>query len=107
MLLFWAILKALCELIALSYLAMLVVGVFSWSKRLGNPVYKFFDLLASPATKIARLITPKAMVTDAHTRVAGCFLVMVIWMLSVFEIAQQCRVSPAESYCVKKLGERQ
>ncbi len=103
MLLFLVIIKALCELIALSYLAMLVVGVFNWKGRLGNPVYKLFDLLASPMTKIARLITP-ALVTDAHTRVVGCFVVFVVWMAAVFELGQQCRAAPEASYCVKKMS---
>jgi uncharacterized protein YggT (Ycf19 family) len=107
MLLFWAILKALCELIVLSYLAMLVVGIFNWKKRLGNPVYKFFDLVASPMTKLARLITPAA-VSEPHTRVVGAFLAAVVWMLCTFELAQSCRENPADPYCVRKLeGTRQ
>ena len=100
--LFWTILKAICELVALSYLAMLIVGAFNWEKRLNNPVYKFFDLLASPATKFARLITPAA-VTDPKTRVVGAFLVFVVWMICLFEIQQGCRENPAQSYCVQKL----
>jgi uncharacterized protein YggT (Ycf19 family) len=100
--LFWSILKALSELVALSYLAMFIVGVFNWRNRLNNPVYKFFDLLASPVTKLARLITPAA-VTDARTRVVGCFLIFIVWMIAIFEISQHCKVNPAEPYCVRKL----
>ncbi len=99
----WTILKAICELVALSYLAMFIVGVFNWEKRLGNPVYRFFDLLASPVTKFARFITPAA-VTDGKTRVVGCFVVLVVWLICLFEIGQGCKENPAQSYCVQKLG---
>jgi uncharacterized protein YggT (Ycf19 family) len=101
--LFWTILKAICELVALSYLAMLIVGVFNWEKRLGNPVYRFFDLLVSPVTKFARLITPAA-VTDGKTRVVGAFLVLIVWIICVLEINQGCKENPAQSYCLQKLG---
>jgi uncharacterized protein YggT (Ycf19 family) len=101
--LFWTILKAICELVALSYLAMLIVGIFNWQKRLGNPVYRFFDLLASPVTKFARLITPSA-VTDGKTRVVGAFLTLIVWLICVLEISQGCKENPAQSYCVQKLG---
>ena len=99
----WTILKAICELVALSYLAMFIVGVFNWEKRLGNPVYRFFDLLASPVTRFARFITPAA-VTDGKTRVVGCFVVLVVWLICLFEIGQGCKENPAQSYCVQKLG---
>jgi hypothetical protein len=106
MLLSLVIIKAVCELIALSYLAMLVVGIFNWKARLGNPVYKLFDLLASPMTKLARLVTPAA-VSAPQTRVVGFCLVFVIWMAAVFELREQCRAAPESSYCVKKLGGKQ
>jgi uncharacterized protein YggT (Ycf19 family) len=105
MLLFLVIVKAICELVALSYLAMLVVGIFNWKARLGNPVYKLFDVLCSPMTKLARLITPAA-VSDAQTRVVGFCLVFVIWMAAILELREQCRAAPEASYCVKKLGEK-
>jgi uncharacterized protein YggT (Ycf19 family) len=104
--LIWTILKALCELVALSYLAMFIVGVFNWRNRLNNPVYKFFDLLASPVTKLARWITPAA-VTDARTRVVGCFLILIVWMISIFELSQHCKANPADPYCVQKLKAKQ
>jgi hypothetical protein len=102
MLLFWQILKTVCEIAGLAYVAMFVVGIFAWSKRLGNPVYKFFDVVASPVTKLARLGTPAA-VSDAHTRVVGFFLVIVLWFVAVFEIAQICAATPTAAYCQQKL----
>jgi hypothetical protein len=100
--LFWNILKTLCEIAGLAYLAMFVVGIFSWSKRLGNPVYRFFDVVASPVTKLMRLITPAA-VSDGHTRVVGFFFVIIVWFVSLFEIAQICRAAPDTPHCVKKM----
>lgn len=106
MLLFWTIVKTLCEVAGLAYLAMFVVGIFNWGKRLGNPVYRFFDLVASPVTKFARWVTPAA-VSDAHTRVVGFFFVVILWFVSVLEIAQHCRAAPETPYCVQKLERRQ
>lgn len=83
------ILKALTEVAGVAFLGQGVLWVIAGAKRADNLVYKLFQLLTSPVTRVTRLITPR-VVLDQHIGMVAFFLVLVIWLgLLVFK-AQTC-----------------
>jgi uncharacterized protein YggT (Ycf19 family) len=74
---FLAIAYSMCALIGMVYAAQLVVGVFNWPRRHGNPVYRFLGFLTSPVTRLVRAITP-SQVADQHVPVVAVFL--LFWL---------------------------
>lgn len=86
---FIVILKALAEIAGVAFLGQGILWVIAGSKRGDNLVYKLFQTLTSPVTRVTRLITPR-VVLDQHIGMVAFFLVMVIWLgLLVFK-AQTC-----------------
>lgn len=83
------ILKALTEVAGVAFLGQGILWIIAGAKRGDNLVYKLFQLLTSPVTRVTRLITPR-VVLDRHIGMVGFFLVLVLWVgLLVFK-AQTC-----------------
>ena len=83
------ILKALTEVAGVAFLGQGILWVIAGAKRDGNLVYKLFQLLTSPVTRVTRLITPR-VVLDQHIGMVGFFLVLVVWVALLVFKAQTC-----------------
>jgi uncharacterized protein YggT (Ycf19 family) len=94
------VLKALIEIAGLALLAQFLVGLFAWGRRQENPIYRFFQLVASPVTRVVRLVTPK-FVLDQHIPLAAFFLLVFAWLAAVYGISRSCADDPQQSSCVR------
>jgi hypothetical protein len=83
------ILKALTEVAGVAFLGQGVLWVIAGAKRGENLVYKLFQTLTSPVTRVTRLITPR-IVLDQHIGMVAFFLVMVLWFGLVIFKAKTC-----------------
>ncbi len=92
------IVKAVLEIAAMALIAQLAIGAFSWNRRHQNIVYKLFEVVTSPFTRLTRLVTPK-FVLDRHVPLATFFLLFVVWMAVLFELAGSCRADPQQRAC--------
>ncbi len=92
------IVKAVLEIAGMALIAQLAVGVFAWRRRHQNAVYKLLEVITSPVTRLTRLITPK-FVLDRHIPLATFFLLFVIWLVVLFELAASCRADPQQRAC--------
>jgi hypothetical protein len=80
------ILKALTEVAGVAFLGQGVLWVVAGSKRDQNLVYKLFQTLTSPVTRVTRVITPR-VVLDQHLGLVAFFLLLVLWaVLTVVKI---------------------
>lgn len=92
------IIKAIIEIAGMALIAQFAIGVFAWGRRHQNPVYKFFEIITSPFTRLTRMVTPK-FVVDQHIPLATFFLLLVIWLVVLFELAASCRADPQQRAC--------
>jgi uncharacterized protein YggT (Ycf19 family) len=94
------ILKALIEIAGLALIGQFIVGIFAWSRRRENVIYRLFETIASPVTKLVRLITPK-VVLDQHIPVAAFFLLVFAWLAVVYGISRSCANDPQQPSCAR------
>lgn len=94
------VLKALIEIAGLALLAQFLVGVFAWGRRHENPVYRFFQLVASPVTRLVRLVTPK-IVLDEHIPLAAFLALVFAWAATIYGIARSCADDPSQASCAR------
>ena len=73
------ILKALTEIAGVAFLGQGILWVIAGAKRNENVVYKLFQTLTSPITRVTRAITPR-LIIDAHIGLVAFFLLMVLWV---------------------------
>jgi len=73
--LFLLILQTLILVAGLSLLGKGVVGIFNWNRRHENFVYQLFAVVARPAEKLVRLVTPR-VVLDQHIPLATFLLLL-------------------------------
>jgi hypothetical protein len=73
------ILKALTEIAGVAFLGQGVLWVIAGSRREQNQVYKLFQLLTSPVTRVTRMITPRVII-DAHIGLVSFFFLVVLWL---------------------------
>lgn len=92
------IIKAVLEIAGMALIAQFAVGIFAWQRRHQNAVYKLFEVVTSPFTRLTRLITPK-FVLDRHIPLATFFLLMILWLIVLFELAASCRADPQQRAC--------
>jgi hypothetical protein len=83
------ILKALLEIAGVAFLGQGVLWLVAGSKRAENVVYKLFQTLTSPVTKVTRLITPR-VVLDQHIGMVAFFLLIVLWLVVVVFKVKTC-----------------
>jgi hypothetical protein len=74
-----SVLRALVEVAGYFLLAQGLLHLISGSRRERNPIYRLFKLLTSPVIRIARAVTPKA-VLDRHVPFVAFFLLFWIWI---------------------------
>ena len=92
------VVKALIEIAGLALLAQFLVGIFAWGRRHENPVYRFFQIVASPVTRVVRLVTPK-IVLDQHIPLAAFLVLVCAWMATIYGIARSCAAEPQQASC--------
>ncbi len=99
------IIKAVLEIAGMALIAQFAIGIFAWGRRKQNPVYQLFQVITSPFTRLTRLVTPK-FVVDQHIPLATFFLLFVIWLVVLFELAASCRADPQQRACAAVQQER-
>ena len=90
--------KTLVEIAAMALLGQFLVGAFAWDRRNENPVYRLFGFVASPVTRLVRLVTPK-MVLDQHIPLAAFFVLVFAWVAILYGLARSCAVEPQQAAC--------
>jgi hypothetical protein len=83
------ILKALTEVAGVAFLGQGVLWLLAGARRDQNQIYKLFQLLTSPVTRVTRAITPR-IVLDQHVGMVSFFLLMVLWLFLVVWKANAC-----------------
>lgn len=90
--------KALLEIAALALIGQGVVYVLAGAGREQNVFYRVLKIVASPAVRITRFITPKA-VGDAQIPFLAFALVAGLWIGLTFEKVKQCADQPQHPAC--------
>jgi len=80
------ILKALVEVAGFALLGQGIVALFAGNKRDQNFVYVIFKIITSPATKFARLISPR-FIHDKHIALVAFALAFWIWIALIITLA--------------------
>lgn len=78
-----SILRALVEVAGFALLGQGLVAVLAGSSRERNVIYKLFVLIASPVTKVVRVLTPKVII-DKHIPFVTFFLLFWLWILLAY-----------------------
>lgn len=94
------VLKALIEIAGLALLAQFLVGIFAWGRRQENPIYRLFQVVSSPVTRLVRLVTPK-IVLDQHIPLAAVLVLLFAWLGTVYGIARSCAADPQQASCAR------
>lgn len=76
----------------------LLVGAFNWGRRQQNPVYRLFQLIASPAVKLVRWITPR-FVLDQHIPIATFAILFFAFFFLGFAQRDVCRADLSQAGC--------
>jgi uncharacterized protein YggT (Ycf19 family) len=92
--------KALIEIAGLALLAQFLIGVIAWGRRHENPVYRLFQVISSPVTRLVRLVTPK-VVLDQHVPLAAFLILVFAWGATIYGIARSCALHPQQSSCAR------
>lgn len=83
------ILKALAEVAGVAFLGQGILWVIAGAKRAENLIYKLFQTLTSPVTRVTRFITPR-VVLDQHIGMVAFFLVLLLWVALLVFKAKTC-----------------
>lgn len=76
------VLKGLVEFAGLLLIAQGLVFVVSFGRHELNPIYRGLRFLASPVTRVTRLITPRFIV-DSHVPAVSVFVLICAWIALV------------------------
>jgi len=87
------IFKALVEVAGFALLGQGIVALFAGNTRNQNFVYVIFKIITRPATKFARLISPR-FILDKHIPFVAFALVFGMWVTLIITIA----IQQAKSY---------
>jgi len=86
-------------LIALMLLiAQFLVGLFSWKRRLSNPIYQLLSGATRPLVWLVRRLTPR-VVLDHHVPLVVFVLLVVAWVMLSAERVRLCRADPKAPGC--------
>jgi len=83
------ILKALVEVAALSLLAQGMLRVLAGRSYQQNPVYRLFQVIASPAIILARVVTPR-FIAQQYLGVVALLLLFWMWLALIYAKAYIC-----------------
>jgi hypothetical protein len=84
------IVKTLVFIAGFTLLGQGVLWVLAGAGRETNVFYRMIRAITSPATKLVRWITPRALVPDAYIGAAAFFLMAGIYFALVVEQRDQC-----------------
>jgi hypothetical protein len=76
------VVKALAEVAGFALIGQGLVSLFAGAKRDQNFVYVLFRIVTSPATKLARLLSPR-FVPDRHIPLVAFGLMLWVWVAAV------------------------
>ena len=74
-----SIVRALVEVAMLALLGQGIVGLLSGARRQANPIYQLFAVLTRPVIRLARAITPKAII-ERHVPFVAFLLLFWLWI---------------------------
>jgi len=83
------LLKALVEVAALSLLAQGVLRVLAGRGYQQNPVYRLFQVIASPAISLARVVTPR-FIAQQYLGLIAFLLLFWMWLALIYAKAYIC-----------------
>lgn len=92
------VLKALVEVAGLALVGQGILYLLAGANREQNFFYRVLKLIASPAWKLARFITPR-FVADPYIGWTAFFLCAGLWIGLSFEKLQQCRQYSEHALC--------
>jgi uncharacterized protein YggT (Ycf19 family) len=78
-LLILSILRALVEVAMLALLGQGAVALLAGARRHTNPIYQLFAVVTKPVIRIARIVTPRAVI-DKHVPFVAFFLLFWLWI---------------------------
>lgn len=78
-LLILSILRALVEVAMLALLGQGAVALLAGARRHSNPVYQLFSVVTRPVVRLARFVTPRAII-DKHVPFVAFFLLFWLWI---------------------------
>lgn len=84
------IVKALVEIAAVALFGQGVVALFAGANRDKNVIYLVFKSITMPATWLARVLTPRKLVREAHLPLAAFFICFWLWVALILGIAYAC-----------------
>jgi hypothetical protein len=110
MLLLLSIIKAISEILALTFLGQGVLWLIAGKARENNFVYKLFSAVSRPVMWVARAIMPR-FVLDRHIWMVAVLIVLVMWVVAGQQKLRHCLMegqdSPLCVELVKAVKERQ
>ena len=74
-----SLLRAVIEVALLALLGQAAVGLLAGANRHHNPVYQLFAMVARPAIRLIRLMTPAAII-DKHVPWVAFFVLFWLWI---------------------------
>lgn len=95
---FLVIIKAVIEIAGMALLAQFVLGLLAWGRRQENFVYRLFEIVTRPFTRLTRLVTPR-FILDQHIPLATFFLLLFVWLVILFELRASCVADPQQRAC--------
>lgn len=78
-----SLLRAIVEIAMFFLLGQGLLALLAGPGRAANPVYRLFQLLTSPALRLARMIVPKAII-DRHLPFVAFFLLFGLWIFLAY-----------------------
>ncbi|CAG0124883.1 hypothetical protein RHDC2_00726 [Rhodocyclaceae bacterium] len=78
-----SILRGLTEVALLALLGQGLLALLAGSRRATNPIYQLFQTVTRPVLRIARFITPRAII-DKHLPFVAFFLLFWLWIFLAY-----------------------
>jgi hypothetical protein len=94
------IVKAVIEIAGMALIGQFILGLLAWGKRQQNFVYRLFEVVTRPFTRLTRLVTPKFIV-DQHIPLATFLLLFFVWVVILFELRASCVADPQQRACAQ------
>lgn len=78
-----SILRGVTEVALLALLGQGLLALLAGSRRATNPIYQLFQTVTRPVLRIARFITPRAII-DKHLPFVAFFLLFWLWIFLAY-----------------------
>lgn len=78
-----SLLRTLVEVAGFALLGQGLLAILAGAKRNDNFVYRLFQVVTSPVTRLVRLVTPR-FVIDRHIPFLSFFLLFWLWLALAF-----------------------